>query len=49
MYKINKHPILDIGEKEKVRFSFEEKEVVGEKGFTIAAALHREGGFPVET
>ncbi|MBN2890894.1 MAG: (2Fe-2S)-binding protein, partial [Bacteroidales bacterium] len=48
MYKINEHPILDINPVEKVTFLYEGKEVVGEKGFTIAAALHQ-AGFPVHS
>ncbi len=43
MYKITKHPILDIRETEKCTFLFEGKEVTGDKGFTIAAALHQSG------
>ena len=48
MYKIAKHPILDIPEPGKVSFTFEGKTVNGEKGFTIAAALHQ-AGFPVHS
>jgi len=48
MYKINKHPILDIPQSEKVKFLFEGKEVEGEKGYTIAAALHQ-AGYPVHS
>ncbi len=48
MYKINKHPILEIPEANQVRFKFNGKEVIGEKGFTIAAALHQ-AGFPVHS
>jgi len=48
MYKIHKHPILDIPKPEKVKFLFEGKEVEGEKGYTIAAALHQ-AGFPVHS
>ncbi len=48
MYKINKHPILEIPKKEKVKFLFEGKEVAGEKGFTISAALHQ-AGYPVHS
>ena len=43
MYKITKHPILDISEKESVSFLFNGVEVRGEKGYTIAAALHQAG------
>ncbi len=48
MPKITQHPIIDIAPGEKVVFRFEGKEVVGEKGFTIAAALH-EAGYPVHS
>jgi len=48
MYKISTHPILDISETPSVSFIFEGKEVKGEKGFTIAAALHQ-AGFPVHS
>ncbi len=48
MYKITKHPILDIQESHKITFLFEGKEVTGDKGFTIAAALHQ-AGYPVHS
>lgn len=48
MYKISKHPILNIPESEKIRFSFNGKLIEGEKGYTIAAALHQ-AGFPVHS
>lgn len=48
MYKINEHPILDINQVEKVTFQYNGKEVTGEKGFTIAAALHQ-AGYPVHS
>ena len=48
MYKITKHPILDIAEGEKVEFIYDGKKVVGQKGYTIAAALHQ-AGFPVHS
>ena len=48
MHRITKHPILDVGTAEKVVFKYEGKEVCGEKGFTIAAALHQ-AGFPVHS
>ena len=48
MHRIRKHPILDVAEKEKITFSFEGKEIQGEKGFTIASALHR-AGYPVHS
>jgi glycine/D-amino acid oxidase-like deaminating enzyme/Fe-S-cluster-containing hydrogenase component 2/bacterioferritin-associated ferredoxin len=48
MLKINTHPILDVPVSEKVSFTFEGKKVIGDKGFTIAAALHQ-AGFPVHS
>ena len=46
MYKITSHPILEIPEENLVEFEFEGKKVRGQKGQTIAAALHQ-AGFPV--
>ncbi|MCK9168716.1 MAG: FAD-dependent oxidoreductase, partial [Bacteroidales bacterium] len=48
MYKIEKHPILEVREGEKVTFTYNGQEVTGQKGFTIAAALHQ-AGFPVHS
>lgn len=48
MNKINEHPILEVPVAEKVNFRFEGTTVTGEKGFTIAAALHQ-AGFPVHS
>jgi len=48
MYRIEKHPILDIPQGEKTEFLFEGHKVVAEKGYTIAKALH-EAGFPVHS
>ena len=48
MYKINEHPILEVPRIEKVSFLYEGKTVIGEKGFTIAAALHQ-AGYPVHS
>ncbi len=48
MYRISTHPILDVTEKEKVTFRYEGHLISGEKGFTIAAALHQ-AGFPVHS
>ena len=48
MYEISKHPILNVPENGQVIFNFNSHKVVGEKGFTIAAALHR-AGFPVHS
>ena len=43
MYKIEKHPILDLPKEEYVEFQFEGRTVRGQKGKTIAAALHQAG------
>ena len=48
MYRIEKHPILDIPQSEVVEFLFEGKKVQGRKGYTIAKALH-EAGYPVHS
>lgn len=48
MYKITKHPILDIAESEAVYFNYNGKQVVGQRGRTIAAALHQ-AGFPIHS
>ena len=48
MYKINEHPILDIEALEQTTFSFNGQEIKGEKGRTIAAALHQ-AGYPVHS
>ncbi|KPK75654.1 MAG: ferredoxin [Phycisphaerae bacterium SM23_30] len=48
MRKINKHPVLEIEPQEKVQFEYDGKKIEGEKGFTIAAALHQ-AGYPVHT
>ncbi|MEN8119697.1 MAG: FAD-dependent oxidoreductase [Bacteroidota bacterium] len=48
MYKITKHPILEVPAKEKSSFIFEGQEVQAENGFTIAAALHQ-AGYPVHS
>ncbi len=48
MDKINKHPILDVKDQEKVYFQYKGRTVEGEKGYTIAAALHR-AGYPVHS
>ena len=43
MYKISEHPILPIPAQDLTEFSFEGQKVKGQKGFTIAAALHQAG------
>ncbi len=48
MRKITRHPILEIPVAEKVEFLYEGKPVEGDKGFTIAAALHQ-AGYPVHS
>ncbi len=48
MQKIQKHPILHVPEDNLVTFKYKGKEVKGNKGFTIAAALHQ-AGYPVHS
>jgi glycine/D-amino acid oxidase-like deaminating enzyme/thioredoxin reductase/Fe-S-cluster-containing hydrogenase component 2/bacterioferritin-associated ferredoxin len=48
MRKIETHPILEVPAPGKVNFKFNGKTITGEKGFTIAAALHQ-AGFPVHS
>lgn len=48
MHKIISHPILEIAPAEEVSFLFNGKPVAGQKGFTIAAALHQ-AGYPVHS
>jgi glycine/D-amino acid oxidase-like deaminating enzyme/thioredoxin reductase/Fe-S-cluster-containing hydrogenase component 2/bacterioferritin-associated ferredoxin/ferredoxin len=48
MNKITTHPIIDIQTAEPTTFLYEGKEIIGEKGFTIAAALHQ-AGFPIHS
>ncbi len=48
MHQIKKHPILDIPTDDKVEFIFEGQKITGQKGFTIAAAMHQ-AGFPVHS
>ncbi len=48
MYKITKHPIIDIRQNQEISFNFDGREVKGEEGQTIAAALHQ-AGFPVHS
>ncbi|MFA6334582.1 MAG: FAD-dependent oxidoreductase [Bacteroidales bacterium] len=43
MYKITEHPILPIPQEDRVEFIFEGNKVIGQRGFTIAAALHQAG------
>ena len=48
MRKIEEHPVLNVPHNEEVSFHYEGKKIKGEKGFTIAAALHR-AGYPVHS
>jgi Fe-S-cluster-containing hydrogenase component 2/thioredoxin reductase len=48
MYEIKNHPILDKKEEKQLTFLYNGQEVCGEKGYTIAAALHR-AGYPVHS
>lgn len=48
MYKITRHPILDIPEGEVCEFMYEGHKVQAVKGYTIAKALH-EAGYPVHS
>ncbi len=48
MRKIHKHPIIEVKKGETRRFHYQGRTIEGEKGFTIAAALHQ-AGFPVHS
>ncbi len=48
MQKIDKHPILEVPEKQKLSFKYNGETIVAEKDFTIAAALHQ-AGHPVHS
>ncbi len=48
MLKITKHPILDIPDSPTTTFSYNNVQVTGTLGFTIAAALHQ-AGHPVHS
>ncbi len=48
MQKITKHPILDVPAPQQVKFTFNGQDIIGDRGFTIAAALHQ-AGFPVHS
>jgi len=48
MNKILSHPIIPIGQPEPVAFSYNGIKIIGDKGFTIAAALHR-AGYPIHS
>jgi len=48
MYKIDKHPILEIRHEKRVTFKYNDVEIESEKGFSIAAALHQ-AGLPIHS
>ncbi len=48
MHKITQHPIIDIKTTEEVSFTYKGTQIKGEKGFTIAAALHQ-AGYPIHS
>jgi glycine/D-amino acid oxidase-like deaminating enzyme/Fe-S-cluster-containing hydrogenase component 2 len=48
MHKIERHPIIEVPLADKVSFSYNGKTIEGERGFTIAAALHQ-AGYPVHS
>lgn len=48
MFKIEKHPIIDIEKSKEVTFEYNGQKVVGYEGYTIAAALHQ-AGFPIHS
>lgn len=48
MHKITHHPVIDIQPTEKVQFYYNGSPIEGEKGFTIAAALHQ-AGYPIHS
>jgi NADPH-dependent 2,4-dienoyl-CoA reductase/sulfur reductase-like enzyme/ferredoxin len=48
MHKIEKHPIITIDQHERHVFQYNGKEITGDKGFTIAAALHQ-AGYPIHS
>ena len=48
MYRITSHPILPVPAEDPISFKFEGKTIIGQKGQTIAAALHQ-AGYPVHS
>ncbi len=48
MSKISRHPIINVEEKEQHVFTYKGMSVHGEKGYSIAAALHQ-AGFPIHS
>lgn len=41
--RIEKHPILDFPDRRKISFTFDGRQIEGQEGETIAAALHAAG------
>lgn len=48
MPEITTHPIIEVPERERTVFLYNGKKIEAQKGFTIAAALHR-AGYPVHS
>ncbi len=48
MYRITTHPIIDIPDDDAVEFQFEGQTIRGQRGKSIAAALHQ-AGFPIHS
>ena len=48
MLKIEQHPIIEIKPTEQVVFNYNGKQITGDKGFSIAAALHQ-AGYPIHS
>ncbi len=48
MHKITSHPIIQVKKNETCTFQYNGQEIQGDKGFTIAAALHQ-AGYPVHS
>lgn len=48
MNRIEKHPILEVPQPANHSFNYNGEEVIGQNGFSIAAALHQ-AGFPVHS
>ncbi|MDR0971863.1 MAG: FAD-dependent oxidoreductase [Bacteroidales bacterium] len=48
MIKITSHPILDIPQDDEITFNYNGVKVKGQRGFTIAAALHQ-AGYPIHS
>ncbi len=48
MFQITKHPILEINDTGSVLFLYNGKQIIGQRGYSVAAALHR-AGYPVHS